>query len=98
MKKITVLLVALSFVFAAVASAQTAAKPATTAPTAKSAETTVIDAGNKTCPVEGGPVNGKDFVVYKGVKYGLCCPGCDKAFLKDPEKYIQKLKDKGEIK
>ena len=98
MKRIMVLLVALSFVFAVAASAQTAAKPTTAAPTANSAEESVKDAGNKSCPISGDPVSGKDFVVYKGVKYGLCCAMCKDKFLKDPEKYIQKLKDKGEIK
>jgi len=51
----------------------------------------VTDVGNKVCPVMGGPVNGKDFVVYKGKRYGLCCPGCDKTFLSDPAQYVAKV-------
>lgn len=58
----------------------------------------VVDAGNKSCPITGEPVSGKDFVTYEGVRYGLCCKSCDKMFLKDPNKYIQKLREKGEIK
>jgi YHS domain-containing protein len=52
----------------------------------------IVDVGNKICPVMGGNVDGKTFVVYKGKRYGLCCPGCDKTFLNDPEKYIAKIK------
>lgn len=51
----------------------------------------IVDVGNKTCPVMGGPVSGKDFVVYEGKRYGLCCPGCEKAFLADPAQYIAKV-------
>ena len=51
----------------------------------------VVDVKNKTCPISGNPVNGKDFIVYKGKRYGICCKGCDKKFMKDPEKYLKKL-------
>ena len=54
-------------------------------------QTGIVDVGNKLCPVMGGPVDGKDFVVYEGKRYGLCCPGCDKTFLSDPLKYIAKV-------
>ncbi len=74
------------------------AKVAATTAAAIKAPEGVVDAGNKTCPVMGGQVSGKDFVVYKGVRYNFCCPGCEKTFFEDPEKYIQKLKDMGEIK
>lgn len=57
----------------------------------EAAQTRIVDVGNKLCPVMGGPVNGKDFVVYEGKRYGLCCPGCDKTFLSDPAKYIAKV-------
>ena len=52
----------------------------------------IVDAGNKLCPVSGDPVSGKNFVVYKGVRYGLCCPACRRSFLKDPEKYLAAMK------
>ncbi len=57
----------------------------------ETARTGVVDVGNKLCPVMGGPVSGKNFVVYEGKRYGLCCPGCDKTFLSDPAKYIAKI-------
>lgn len=58
----------------------------------------VIEAGNKTCPVSGMAVNGVDFVIYEGKRYGLCCADCREAFLKDPEAYIKKLQERGDIK
>lgn len=48
---------------------------------------TIVDVGNKICPVMGGEVSGKDFYVYKGKRYGLCCPMCSATFASDPEKY-----------
>lgn len=80
-------------------SAQTTVTP--TQPSAEPAapvETRVVNAGNKTCPITGEAVNGTDFVTYKGVRYGLCCAACKEQFLKEPEKFIQKLRDKGEVK
>jgi YHS domain-containing protein len=56
--------------------------------------TNAIDAKNTVCPVSGEPVNGQDFVVYEGKKYGLCCPECKDMFLKDPAKYIKNLETK----
>jgi len=41
--------------------------------------------------MEGNPINKDFFVTYKGKKVYFCCPGCDDIFLKDPEKYIDKL-------
>lgn len=58
----------------------------------------IVDVNNKVCPVLGGPVNGQDFVTYKGKRYGLCCAGCADMFLKDPEKYIKELKTREAIK
>ena len=56
--------------------------------------TGIVDVGNKICPVMNGPVNGKDFVVYEGKRYGLCCPGCDQTFLSEPAKYIAQMEAK----
>jgi YHS domain-containing protein len=58
-----------------------------TASSTEQKKTTVIDVGNKICPVMGGEVDGKTFYVYKGKRYSLCCPGCDATFASDPEKY-----------
>ena len=69
--------------------------PATTQPIIEKAAPApaVVDYGNKICPVLGNPVSGQDFVVYKGVRYGVCCSMCIKMFNEDPEKYIKKLKE-----
>lgn len=61
----------------------------------------IVEGTNTKCPVMGGAVNKKVFTVYNGTKIYLCCPGCDKTFDKDPEKYLAKIKpsaDSGEGK
>ena len=83
MKKLIVLALLVVFVMPLAGSQVFAAE--------ETAQTGVVDVGNKLCPVMGGPVNGKDFVIYEGKRYGLCCPGCDKTFLSDPAKYIAKV-------
>jgi len=60
----------------------------------QSSQTGIVDVGNKYCPVMGGPIGGKDFVVYQGKRYGLCCPGCGKTFLSDPAKYLAQMEAK----
>jgi len=55
-------------------------------------EIAVIDVGNKICPLMNGKVDGKTFVVYEGKRYSFCCPGCEIEFMKDPAKYIAKIK------
>jgi YHS domain-containing protein len=52
----------------------------------------IVEGTNTTCPVMGGKVNKKVFTVHNGKKVYFCCPGCDKTFEKDPEKYKAKLK------
>jgi YHS domain-containing protein len=44
-----------------------------------------------TCPVMGGAINKAMFAEYKGKKVYFCCPGCQPAFEKNPEKYLAKL-------
>ena len=34
-------------------------------------------------------------VDYQGKKIGFCCPGCEKKFTKDPEKYMKNLSEDG---
>ena len=46
---------------------------------------------NKLCPIMGNEVDPEVFVDYKGRRIGFCCPGCDEAFLAEPEKYLKKL-------
>jgi YHS domain-containing protein len=48
-----------------------------------------------TCPVLGGKVNKEVYADYKGQWVYFCCPGCDAEFKKDPEKYLQKMKEQG---
>ncbi len=85
MKSILVGFLFLTFAFSACVFAEAAvpAKPAENA--------SIVDVNNQVCPVMGGPVSGKDFVVYEGKRYGLCCPGCAEEFNKNPEKYIVKI-------
>ena len=59
--------------------------------TKETAQTGIVDAGNKLCPVSGDPVSGTNFVVYQGKRYGLCCPMCEKPFLNDPQKYLSRM-------
>lgn len=51
------------------------------------------DAGNQICPVSGDKVSGKDFVVFNGKKYGLCCKPCGNKFKKSPDKYLTALEN-----
>ncbi|OGX11808.1 MAG: hypothetical protein A2351_07210 [Omnitrophica bacterium RIFOXYB12_FULL_50_7] len=55
------------------------------------AQSGIVDVGNKLCPISGEPVSGTSFVEYQGKRYGLCCSGCDKMFLAEPEKYLAKM-------
>jgi YHS domain-containing protein len=80
MKKIVALALLLACIMPLAASQALAAK--------EKAQTGIVDVGNKICPVMGGAVDGKNFAVYEGKRYGLCCSGCEKAFLSDPAKYI----------
>ncbi len=75
--------------FVASVSVLCAAETAKTTQGMVSGET--VEVGNKLCPVSGQPVSGRDFAVYQGKRYGLCCPMCEKSFLSDPQKYISRM-------
>lgn len=45
-------------------------------------------ANNAKCPVQGNPVDGKNFANYEGKVYGVCCPDCIAKFEQEPVKYI----------
>lgn len=49
-----------------------------------------------TCPVQGGDVDKKLFVDYKGKRIYVCCEGCIAEVKKDPETYMQKLTSMGQ--
>ena len=51
---------------------------------------------NKYCPIRGGEVDVETPTVeYKGKNIGFCCPGCDKKFMENPEKYMKNLSKDG---
>lgn len=57
---------------------------------------TAINIWNKVCPVMGEEVDPEaPTEVYNGKTIGFCCPGCDKKFKKDPEKYMKNLSEDG---
>jgi YHS domain-containing protein len=58
--------------------------------------TTYAEYNNKVCPVMGHPVDSNVSIVYQGKKIYFCCPGCDKKFLKNPEKYLSILEQEKE--
>ena len=63
-------------------------------PATPSSSTQVFDIGNKYCPVSGNPVNGKDFVMVDGKRYGVCCPlvkRCKEAMKEHADRYIDKM-------
>jgi YHS domain-containing protein len=47
------------------------------------------------CPVLGGKINKEVYTDYKGQRIYFCCAGCDAEFKKDPDKYLQKMKEQG---
>ena len=49
-----------------------------------------------TCPVMGGGVNENLYADYDGKRVYFCCPYCDGQFKKDPQKYLDKLKEQGQ--
>jgi Cu(I)/Ag(I) efflux system membrane fusion protein len=49
-----------------------------------------------TCPVMGGKIDRKMFADYQGKRVYFCCAGCPETFLKEPEKYLAKLRELGE--
>jgi YHS domain-containing protein len=68
--------------------------PEKQSPPAGSADDKALAAKQKICPVTdepldsmGGPVK----VVVAGKTVFICCPGCEKALRKNPEKYLRKL-------
>jgi rhodanese-related sulfurtransferase len=49
-----------------------------------------------TCPVMGGKINKDIYVDAEGYRIYACCKGCLPKIKADPEKYIKKIKAKGE--
>jgi YHS domain-containing protein len=77
------------------AKAQLAATTATSTAPSPSPEPTasqVVDLANATCPVMGGKAKENVVTTYHGMKVHFCCPGCDRRFQADPQKYLQVLR------
>ena len=63
--------------------------------TAKEADSK-LTAWNAVCPVRGEEVDpDANKAEYNGKVYGFCYNGCDKKFIKDPEKYSKNLSEDG---
>ena len=58
---------------------------------AEPAITSALELEQTTCPIMGGAIDKAIFVEYQGKKVYFCCPGCQPAFEKNPEKYLAKL-------
>ena len=43
----------------------------------------------------GGAIDRSIFADYQGKRIYFCCPGCDKKFKVDPERYLRTLRSKG---
>lgn len=54
-----------------------------------------VEVGNRICPVSGKEIKEEEKyqVEYEGKIYNLCCKACAKDFKKDPQEYIEKLKE-----
>ena len=49
-----------------------------------------------TCPIiKGSKINKNRYVDYEGKRIYFCCPGCDREFLKDPQKYMKEFEEAG---
>jgi Cu(I)/Ag(I) efflux system membrane fusion protein len=59
------------------------------------AESAAGDKPQTHCPIMGGEINREVFVDYKGQRIYFCCPGCEGTFLKEPEKYLEKMRSEG---
>ena len=51
------------------------------------------ETANKFCPVSGDEVNPKVNYEYQGKTYAFCCKDCLRKFKKNPEKYLNKVKN-----
>src|SRR5438128_9701647 len=61
-------------------------------PTGLAAAAQAAGTVNGLCPVLERPVVPDVLVEYQGQKIGFCCGPCPAKFLKDPEKYLDKMR------
>ncbi len=76
--------------------AETAKKTDEPAPAVEGASQQMALVPQKTCPVMGNPINKDLYCDVNGKRIYVCCGGCIDPIKKDPEKYLQKLKESGE--
>ncbi|MBN1984239.1 MAG: hypothetical protein JW795_22115 [Chitinivibrionales bacterium] len=50
-----------------------------------------------TCPVLGNAIDKKYYVDFNGKRIYLCCPSCKEAVTADPQKYLKKLAQLGQM-
>jgi YHS domain-containing protein len=102
MKKLTLALLALAFVFS-INLGYAQDKKETKNTKDKKVETTTakleVTKGtgkpvNSVCIVSGEELDAKVTADYNGKTYGFCCKTCLKKFTKDPEKYVTKFEKK----
>lgn len=55
-----------------------------------------LAAPQTTCPVLGGQIDRQYFTDYQGKRIYFCCPPCAGTFNKNPEKYLQQLRQSGQ--
>ncbi len=51
----------------------------------------IVDVKNALCPIRGEPAKEDVTTVFQGRKVRFCCPGCDKAFRKEPNRHLALL-------
>ncbi len=49
------------------------------------------------CPVQGGKINKTLYRDYQGQRIYSCCPECIPIFEKNPEAYLQKMRQQGVV-
>jgi YHS domain-containing protein len=74
---------------------QSSAAAPTKTPAKQTATTKLIP--QKTCPVMGNPIDKNIYADYQGKRVYFYCAMCPPKFKKEPEKYLKKLKDFGEM-
>ncbi len=47
------------------------------------------------CPVQHGKINKNLYVDYQGQRIYFCCPECIPIFKKNPEAYLERMKQEG---
>ena len=50
-----------------------------------------------TCPVGGMAIDKEVFVDYQGARVYFCCDMCPKEFMKNPDRYLKEMEEKGII-